>query len=53
MNQAAPIYNGWLILDGGKVAIKARYASRFSLWVELDSDPAVSEAESCTLCVEG
>ena len=52
MNQAAPIYNGWLILDGGKVAIRARYASRFSLWVELDSDPAVSEAESCTLCVE-
>jgi extracellular factor (EF) 3-hydroxypalmitic acid methyl ester biosynthesis protein len=51
MNQAAPIYDGWLILGGGKVAIKARYASRYSLWVELSSPPSGTEAESCTLCV--
>src|SRR5512147_2943729 len=52
MNQAAPIYDGWLILAGARVPIKARYASRYSLWVELDSSPEASEVESCTLCVE-
>jgi extracellular factor (EF) 3-hydroxypalmitic acid methyl ester biosynthesis protein len=52
MTQAAPFYDGWLILDGEKVPIKARYASRYSLWVQMAPAAEVSEAETCVLCVD-
>ncbi len=51
MNQAAPIYEGWLTNGGEKVPIKARYSSRFSLWVEMDGASVPVEVDNCTLQV--
>ncbi len=36
MVQATTVLNGWLQTRTGRVAVSARYASRFSLWVEMD-----------------
>jgi extracellular factor (EF) 3-hydroxypalmitic acid methyl ester biosynthesis protein len=51
MAQVAPVYEGWLTAGGAQVPIKARYASRYSLYVETDAAPA-DELENCTLHVD-
>ena len=51
MNQAAPVYEGWLMSGGVTVPITARYASRYSVWVEPDGATVEAEVENCTLRV--
>ena len=51
--QQPPVYKGWLTLAAQKITVQARYASRYSLWVELETASRRERRwRTCTLRVE-
>jgi extracellular factor (EF) 3-hydroxypalmitic acid methyl ester biosynthesis protein len=52
MEQVKSFLDGWLTAGEQKVAIKARYASRYSLWVDMDGMQMGPEIENCALTIE-
>ncbi len=51
MQQTPPVYSGWLTANGRRTAVRAAYASKYSLWVDLDGAPAGTEVDNLELCV--
>ncbi len=50
MQQTPPVYSGWLTTNGQRVEVQASYASRYSLWVDIDG-VAAGEVENLELSV--
>ena len=51
MEQTPPVYSGWVTSNGKRMAVQAAYASKYSLWVDLNGNFPGSEVENLELCV--
>lgn len=49
--KTAPVLEGWIVAAGQKTATVARYATRYSIWVDIANTPVDGEIENLQLVV--